>query len=141
MCWIIQYSGQFDRKTVVLLAATMANTVRHLMKDQRSIDAVDTAIRYGRGEAAEEDLSNAALAAEAAAAEAEADAAEAAWADAAARAADAAAAEAAARAAAWAARAEARAEAARAARAAWAEANKRNADIVRELMPNPALVF
>lgn len=71
MCWIIQYSGQFDRKTVVLLAATMANTVRHLMKDQRSIDAVDTAIRYGRGEAAEEDLSNAALAAEAAWAAAE----------------------------------------------------------------------
>ena len=120
MCWIIQKSGQFDRKTVVMLAATMANTVRHLMMDQRSIDAVDTALRYAHGEATEEDLSNAALAADAA------DAADAAaWA-----AAEAAAAEA----------AGAAAEAA-AAEAAWAAANKRNADIVRELMPNPALVF
>ena len=114
MCWIIQYSGQFDRKTVVLLAATMANTVRHLMKDQRSIDAVDTALRYGRAVSTEEDLSNAVWAADAADAMADA----AAWA------------------AAWAAEAEAEA-----AEAAWAAANKRNADIVRELMPNPALVF
>jgi hypothetical protein len=49
-----------------LAAGHAANTVRHLMKDERSLKAVDTAIAYGEGKATERELQEAMAAASAA---------------------------------------------------------------------------
>ena len=108
MLWLAKRAG-VEKRLLVLTAAHCANTVRHLMKDERSRNAVDVAIRYGEGKATVEELQVAAYAAYAAYAYA---------ADAAAAAAAAAAPAAAARAAAAAASDAARADAARAAAAA-----------------------
>lgn len=50
-------------KTLTLAKGLCANTVRHLMKDERSIAAVDAAIAFGRGKLSEEKLKLAASAA------------------------------------------------------------------------------
>jgi hypothetical protein len=50
-------------KTLTLAKALCANTVRNLMKDERSIAAVDAAIAFGRGKISEEKLKAAADAA------------------------------------------------------------------------------
>jgi hypothetical protein len=47
---------------IYLAAGLSANTVRHLMKDKRSIAAVDAAIAYGNCEISAESLKNAAAA-------------------------------------------------------------------------------
>jgi hypothetical protein len=75
-----------DHRKMTLAKGHCANTVRHIMKDERSIKAVDAAISYGNLEIIKADLEDAADAAARAA-----DAAAYAAADAAARAADAAA--------------------------------------------------
>lgn len=123
--WLLWLAGKVDigLKPLTLAKGHCANTVRHLMEDERSIKAVDVAIAFGEGKASREELD-----------------ASAAWAAAAAR--DAwAAADAAAASAAWdAAWAAAAAWAARAARDAWAAAadaartenQKQTADICRQ---------
>jgi len=57
---------EIDNRKFTLAKAHCANTVRHLIKDERSLNAVDTAIKYGEGQASDEDLKNAAFAAYAA---------------------------------------------------------------------------
>ena len=57
---------EIDHRKLTLAKGYCANTVRHLMKDQRSIDAVDAAIAYGEGKISDEELSSAAYAAYAA---------------------------------------------------------------------------
>jgi hypothetical protein len=64
--WILWAHEKFfpeKKRERVLAAAHCANTVRHLMQDDRSKKAVDTAIRYGEGKATEEELQFAADAA------------------------------------------------------------------------------
>ena len=61
-----------DKRKLTLAKAYCANTVRHLMKDERSINAIDVAIRYGNGQATDEELNTAAYAAYAYAAYADA---------------------------------------------------------------------
>jgi hypothetical protein len=56
MLWLAAEVG-VEKRLLVLTGAHCANTVRHLMKDERSINAVDVAIRYGEGKATEEELS------------------------------------------------------------------------------------
>ena len=144
LAWLFEKLHPGDKRRYII-AGRCALTVEHLMKDE-SIAACDTVIKYGRGEASEEDLRAAREAAWAAAwaAAAAAGAAWAAWvAGAAAAAGDAGDA---ARAAAWATR-DAAWEAARAtagdaawaawvaARAARAETYKQCADIIRQELP------
>ena len=43
-------------RELTLAKGHCANTVRHLMKDQRSIDAVDAAIAFGEGKITKEEL-------------------------------------------------------------------------------------
>jgi hypothetical protein len=61
--WILWAHEKFfpERKRErVLAAAHCANTVRHLMKNDRSKKAVDTAIAYGEGKVTEKELRTAA---------------------------------------------------------------------------------
>lgn len=46
-----------DFRLIKLAAGLCANEVKHLMKDERSVNAVDVTIRYGRGLATSEELS------------------------------------------------------------------------------------
>jgi hypothetical protein len=71
-----------DLQLLTLAKGHCANTVRHLMKDERSINAVDVAIAFGEGKATREELDDAAYAAAYAAAAYAASAAYAAYADA-----------------------------------------------------------
>jgi hypothetical protein len=143
--WLFKRTNPDDLQLLTLAKGHCANTVRHLMKDERSLKAVDTAIAFGEGKATKKDLNAADAAADAYAADA-ADA----YAAAAAAAADADAADAAAAAAAYAAdayaadaAAAAAADAADAAAAyaadAYAAARKVNkkltADICRRYLP------
>ena len=59
LLWLAKYI-EIDHRKLTLAKAHCANTVRGLMKDQRSIKAVDTAIAYGEGKATEKKLRNAA---------------------------------------------------------------------------------
>jgi hypothetical protein len=71
LTWLLSRIGpDLDKHTCVKLAAALANTVRHLMPDA-SKEALDVAIRYGNGEATDDELEVAADAAEAAAEAAE----------------------------------------------------------------------
>jgi hypothetical protein len=65
--WAFTRNGIVDDKTLRLFAVGCARKVQHLMKDQRSIDALDVAERYANGNATEDELSAAGLAAWAAA--------------------------------------------------------------------------
>lgn len=47
--WLAQ-ALDIDKSKLTLAKGLCANTVRHLMKDERSIKAVDAAIAYGNGE-------------------------------------------------------------------------------------------
>ena len=49
MLWLAKRLNVDDRK-LTLTKATCANQVRHLMKDQRSLDALDACFRYANGE-------------------------------------------------------------------------------------------
>jgi hypothetical protein len=109
--WLFARSNPRNKELRTLIAGHCANTVRHLMENERSKEAVDMAIKYGEGKATRKQLDDAYAAAYAAYAAADA-------ANAAANAADAAAATTAAAAATTAA-----AAAANAAYAAYAAAN------------------
>jgi len=142
MLWLAKRLDVDDRK-LTLAKFKCANQVRHLMKDSRSIAALDAAERYGNGEINRDELNTATAAAYAAYAAAAA----AAYADAAAYAAYADAAAAAyADAAAYAAYADAAAYAAYAAYAdaayaadARKESLKRSADFCREILTEEVL--
>ena len=129
--WLFARTNPKSLKELTLAKAHCANTVRHLMIDERSLNAVDVALAFGEGLATREELADAAFAAD--------DAAYAAADDAAYAAADDANAAFAASNAAYAAADDANANAASAAAAASASAKKQNqkqtANICRKFLP------
>ena len=92
LLWLFARANPEDKLQLILAAAHCVNTVRNLMRDERSRKAIDIAIRYGEGNATDGELADAAADAAAYAAYAADAAADAAYAaaDAAAYAADAA---------------------------------------------------
>ena len=62
MLWLAR-KLDIDKRVLTLAKGHCANTVRHLMKDERSIAAVDMAIKYGEGNATDSELAAAADAA------------------------------------------------------------------------------
>jgi hypothetical protein len=72
MLWIA-HKLDIDRRTLIRAKALCANTVRHLMKDKRSTDAIDAALLYADGKITEKELDAAAARAAAARAAAAAD--------------------------------------------------------------------
>jgi hypothetical protein len=54
--WWLEKLGYNDQKVLRLMAVSFAREVQHLMKDQRSIDALNVAERYANGEATEEEF-------------------------------------------------------------------------------------
>ena len=62
MLWLARKLN-IDKRVLILAKGHCANTVRHLMKDERSIAAVDMAIKYGEGNATDSELAAAADAA------------------------------------------------------------------------------
>ena len=61
--WLFSRTNPEDVQLLTLVKGHQANTVRYLMKDKRSIKAVDTAIEFGEGRATKEELNKAATAA------------------------------------------------------------------------------
>lgn len=59
LLWLAE-EVRVEKHLLVLAGGLSANTVRHLMKDERSKNAVDVYIRYGQGHATDEEL-NAAM--------------------------------------------------------------------------------
>ena len=55
LLWLSRKAG-VDKRKLALAAAECANTVRHLMKDERSLAALDAAYKYGRGVIGDEEL-------------------------------------------------------------------------------------
>ena len=56
LLWLFVRTNPNSLKELTLAKAHCANTVRHLMGDERSQKAVDTAIRFGEGKASREEL-------------------------------------------------------------------------------------
>lgn len=56
--WMLWLASKLniDKRVLTLAKGHCANTVRHLMKDERSIAAVDMAIKYGEGNATDSEL-------------------------------------------------------------------------------------
>jgi len=67
LLWLFKKTNPDNFKELTLAKGHCANTVRHLMKDERSIKAVDAAIAFGEGKITKDELSAAAAAAYAAA--------------------------------------------------------------------------
>jgi len=67
LLWLFKKTNPDDLQLLTLAKGHCANTVRHLMKDERSVNAVDTAISFGEGKATREELDAAYAAAYAAA--------------------------------------------------------------------------
>lgn len=61
--WLFARTNPNLLKELTLAKAHCANTVRHLMTDERSLKAVDVAMKFGEGKATIEELANAAAAA------------------------------------------------------------------------------
>ena len=63
--WLLWLGARVDigLEPLTLAKGHCANTVRHLMKDERSLKAVDTAIAFGEGKANENELKKAAASA------------------------------------------------------------------------------
>ena len=60
MLWLFSRTNPEEIKLLFLASGHCANTVRHKMKDNRSILAVDAAIAFGNGEITKEELDKAA---------------------------------------------------------------------------------
>ena len=58
--WLFKHTNPDSIEELTLAKAHCANTVRHLMKDKRSLNAVDTAFAFGEGKATREELDAAA---------------------------------------------------------------------------------
>lgn len=56
LLWLYRKSKGYDFQKLTLAKGLCANTVRHLMKHQRSLQAVDAAIAFGRGEISKNEL-------------------------------------------------------------------------------------
>ena len=56
LLWLFQKTNPDDLQFLTLAKGHCANTVRHLMKDERSIKAVDAAIAFGEGKITEDEL-------------------------------------------------------------------------------------
>ena len=67
LLWLYHRSKCYDFKKLTLAKGLCANTVRHLMKDERSLKAVDAAIAFGNGEISRDELNAAAASAAASA--------------------------------------------------------------------------
>ena len=67
LLWLFENTNPNDLQLLTLAKGHCANTVRHLMKDERSIKAVDAAIAFGEGRISREELKDASWAARAAA--------------------------------------------------------------------------
>ena len=65
--WLFTKINPESLKELTLVKGHCANTVRHLMKDDRSVKAVDAAIKFGEGKISKKELDNAYAAAYAAA--------------------------------------------------------------------------
>ena len=63
LLWLYARTNKDDVKGLTLAKAHCANTVRHLMNDKRSTDAIDIAILFGEGKATLGQLNAAAYAA------------------------------------------------------------------------------
>ena len=61
--WLFARTNPEDVQLLTLVKGHQANTVRHFMKDERSREAVDTALAFGEGRATLGDLRKAARAA------------------------------------------------------------------------------
>ena len=66
LLWLFARANPEDKLQLILAAAHCVNTVRNLMRDERSRKAIDIAIRYGEGNATDGELADAADAASAA---------------------------------------------------------------------------
>jgi len=60
LLWLYRRSKCYDFQKLTLAKGLCANTVRHLMKDERSLKAVDAAIAFGKGEISRDELNAAA---------------------------------------------------------------------------------
>lgn len=60
LLWLASRVLAVDHRKLTLAKGLCANTVRHLMKDEDSVAAVDAAIAYGKGEISREELDTAA---------------------------------------------------------------------------------
>ena len=60
LCWLFVRTNPKDLRILTLVKGHQANTVRHLMEDERSLKAIDTTIAFGEGKATEEELQKAA---------------------------------------------------------------------------------
>jgi len=67
LLWLFKRTNPDDLQLLTLAKGHCANTVRHLMKDERSIKAVDAAIAFGEGKISRDELDAADAAAFAAA--------------------------------------------------------------------------
>jgi hypothetical protein len=56
LLWLFARTNPNDFRLLTLVKAHCANTVRHLMTDERSTNAVDVAIAFGEGRASIEEL-------------------------------------------------------------------------------------
>jgi hypothetical protein len=59
LLWLLKRTmedNEVNLRLLTLVKGHCANTVRHLMNDERSVKAVDTAIRFGEGKATREEL-------------------------------------------------------------------------------------
>ena len=72
LLWLFVRTNPNDLEYLTLAKAHCANTVRHLLTDERSINAIDIAIAFGNGKATMEELNIAYAAASAAASSASA---------------------------------------------------------------------
>ena len=63
LLWLFARTNHDNLRELTLAKGHCANTVRHLMKDERSIAAVDAAIAFGEGKITKEELDAAAYAA------------------------------------------------------------------------------
>jgi len=62
LLWLHYNTNKKDLQVRTLAKGHCANTVKHLMKDERSLKAVDTAIAYGEGRATRKELNSTAAA-------------------------------------------------------------------------------
>ena len=58
MLWLYSRTNPGDLRLLILAKGHCANTVRHLMNDQRSLDAVDAAIDFGNNKISIEELNS-----------------------------------------------------------------------------------
>ena len=66
LLWLFKKTNPDDLQLLTLAKGHCANTVRHLMKDERNLKAVDASIAFGEGKISREKLNTSAAAAYAA---------------------------------------------------------------------------